>query len=139
METINVINHQGMICLLQKAKEADGQSYPFSFRAVVPETKDWAFRLLPTFEPDALDDERLTKKFKIESSAYDADWEERVGRKIGWLTIYPPGGQTGQPQKVKYERGPDLLSEIRPPRTRLQIDEGDMPLPPPPQPEMDIF
>lgn len=114
-----IVNHEGTTCLLSEPKTADGTIYPFAFDAVYPAEKSWPYRLCGSRDPGSLTNESLTAYLRTGRTLLRAVWEEQVGHRVGFVTIYLPlsvgsgGGATGH--RVRYEKGPELNIELPPP------------------------
>lgn len=119
MNTVSIINHSGSTSLLSQIAFKDGRGYPFAFDAITPESKHWAYRLVPTHASGGLTDAQLTELLKASRVPLRADWEEQVGHALGLVTIYvrkPDGGADAC--QARFERGPDLTPQMSGPKVK---------------------
>jgi len=109
-----IILHRGSTSPLLNAIEDAGNTYPFLFTAIEPETRRWSYRLIPSPNPEHLTEAKLGDLFRLRD-VLRADWEEQQRHPLGLITIYqPPEGGTSGGREARFELGPELDLQLRP-------------------------
>jgi hypothetical protein len=128
-----IILHRGSTSPLLNAIEEAGKTYPFLFTAIEPETRRWAYRLIPSPNPEHLTETQLIELFR-RRDVLRADWEEQDGHPLGLITIYqPPEDGVSGGREARFDLGPELSLELKPMRKLREPDVA----PKPPAPKIE--
>lgn len=107
-----VIIHRGLTALASNVETHAGKSYPFTFHAITPVEKQWAYRILESKPPGLLGPEGVVDLIKRHGPRVRAIREEWVGHPVGFVTFLVVDDNGATKFSAKAEDAPELRPTI---------------------------